>query len=229
MTSSMASAANYHKWVFGAVRPYIIPQGLTLEVGAGHGEYTKLLLEISRRVIATDVDPAMISRIEAGLSNFKNVDVVMMDGVESDKIREPVDNIIAINIIEHIKQDDKFIRSCFEVLQSGGRLIVFAPAFPGLFSDMDREAGHFRRYLKKDLKILLTHNGFKVISAGYFNFTGFWGWLLNKYLKSGVDSQAANLQVKAFDRCIWLFKLFEIFSFCCGQSIIVVGQKPEST
>lgn len=226
MAQSLATATKYHKWVFSAIKKYLMSQGITLEVGAGHYGYTKLLLEVSRKVIVSDIDPDAAARIKTNLSMFDNVDVNIMDGIEAHKIREPLDNIVAINIIEHISDDDRFIKDCFSVLKNGGRLVVFAPAFPCLFSTMDREAGHFRRYLKKDLRNLLHNNGFAIISADYFNFAGFWGWLLNKYLKSGVDSEATNAQVMAFDRCVWLFKLFEPFSFCCGQSVIVAGERP---
>ena len=92
---------------------------------------------------------------------------------------------------------------------------------------MDAEAGHFRRYRKSDLEALLSASGFRITASRYFNFVGFWGWLFNKYLQSGVDSQATNTQVRIFDRCVWLFRLFDLLTFICGQSVIVVGEKPE--
>ena len=106
MARSLATATKYHAWVFSAIKKYLRVQGITLEVGAGHGGYTKLLLEVSRKVIVSDIDPDAAARIEATMSTFNNVAVSIMDGIDISKIHEPLDNIVAINIIEHIADDN---------------------------------------------------------------------------------------------------------------------------
>jgi SAM-dependent methyltransferase len=226
MAAAIGSAANYHRWVFTAIRGYIKTGATVLEVGAGHGGFTRMLSPLSAKVIATDIDHEMILNINTAIQAHHNVTAVEMDGIEPEKLQDTIDTVVAINIIEHIREQQSFLKSCFTVLNPGGRLIVFAPAFPALFSNIDTEAGHFRRYTKKNLAALLSSAGFEICTARYFNFIGFWGWLFNKYFKSGVDSPATNLQVRLFDTCVWLFKCLDIFSFCCGQSVIVVGEKP---
>ena len=226
MAAAIGFAANYHRWVFTAIRKHIKTGANVLEIGAGHGGFTRLLSSVSAKVIATDIDHAMVLNINAVMQTHQNVTAVEMDGIEPDKLQDPIDTIVAINIIEHVREDLSFLKSCFSVLNLGGRLIVFAPAFPVLFSNIDSEAGHFRRYTRENLTGLLESAGFKIRAARYFNFAGFWGWLFNKYFKSGVDSPATNFQVMLFDRCVWLLRLFDIFSFLCGQSVIAVGEKP---
>jgi hypothetical protein len=164
--------------------------------------------------------------MKAIFAHNSHVEIRIMDGIDPAKLMEPVDNIVAINIIEHIRNDKEFIRHSSSMLNKGGRLVIFAPAFPFLFSQIDKEAGHYRRYTKDDLSDLLKSNGLELLFLHYFNFVGFWGWMLNKYTKSGVDSNTTNYQVHAFNKFVWLFRLFDVFSRWCGQSVIAVAEKP---
>ena len=54
--------------------------------------------------------------------------------------------IYAINVIEHIADDVAALAQLRELLRPGGKLVIFVPAFPMLYSEMDRRIGHFRRY-----------------------------------------------------------------------------------
>lgn len=225
MASAMPSALNYHRWVFDSFSGYLNKDLVTLEVGAGHGVYTKLLLNISRKVIATDIDQQAVIKINKELSPNMPVKAIFMNGIDTAILNEPVDNIVAINVIEHMERDNTFIRNCYSVLNPSGRLVIFAPAFPLLFSKLDKEAGHFRRYYRADIEDLLINNGFKLLYSRYFNFIGFWGWLINKYIGSGINSSTTNLQVTIFDKFIKFCKWFDIFSVLLGQSILLVGEK----
>ena len=225
MAKAISSAGNYHRWVFDAIKRHLNRDSVTFEIGAGHGEYTKLLSCISKKVVATDISQEAVARITDEHKQDKKVEVMLMNGIEKDKIQNPVGNVVAINILEHIRDDDAFVRDCFSILERGGKLVVFAPAFCFLFSNMDRQAGHFRRYSRNGLADILRNNGFRIVSSRYFNFIGFWGWAVNKFTGSGVDSSITNLQVVFFDKYVWLFKCFEFLTFFCGQSILVVGER----
>lgn len=225
MAKNMAFASNYHRWVFNSFDKYLAPNAVTLEVGAGHSGYTKLFSAISAKVIASDINIEVISRISNDLSCCGNVEAILMNSIEKGKLSWPIDNIVVINVIEHIEDDMEFIKNCFSVLNKQGRLVIFAPAFPFLFSDIDRQAGHFRRYLKKDLESLLKDSGFKLIFSHYFNFIGFWAWLINKYLKNGINTKSTNSQVSFFNDYIWAFRPFEMFSCFFGLSLVIVGEK----
>ena len=225
MAKAISSANNYHRWIFDSFRRFLVTDAVTLEVGIGHGEFTKLLAGVSKKVIATDINQEAVTKVKDELKYNGNVEVLDMDGIEIHKIHGLVDNIVAINILEHIKDDKGFIANGVKILRSGGRLVVFVPAFRLLFSDIDKQAGHFKRYSKKELSQILADNDFKLVYSHYFNFVGFWGWLINKPFHSDLDSISTNLQVKFFNRFIFLFKFFDIFSFFCGQSLLVIGEK----
>jgi Methyltransferase domain. len=225
MARSVETAENYHRWVFSSFKKFLKSGGISLEVGAGHCGYTNLISNISRKVIVADINKDAVDKIKNTLSGNKNIETLVMDGIEPSKISTPVDNIVAINLIEHLCDDRSFVQECHSVLANEGRLIVFAPAFPFLFSNIDKQAGHFRRYRKKDIGELLSKCGFKVCYLRYFNVAGFVGWLFNKTVRSGVNSGTTNLQVVIYNKIIWPLKCFEILSGLFGLSIIAVGVK----
>lgn len=226
MSTEMPNAVNYQRWLFSSFERYLNKSAVTLEIGAGHCGYTRLLKGVSRRLIVTDIDKNVLDDIVEEMTAVEDIEAVQMDGIECDKINSTVDNIVAINILEHVKDDVLFIHNCSLILNKGGILILFVPAFPILFSNLDKQAGHFRRYRKEWLENTVKKNGLSVVYSRYFNFIGFWGWLMNKLIESNIQSMIVGQQVRFFDKLVWLIRKFEILAFICGQSILLVGKKP---
>ena len=56
---------------------------------------------------------------------------------------------LLINVLEHIKEDEKEIQEATRKLNFGGHLIIMAPAHPKIYGNLDKAVGHFRRYEKK--------------------------------------------------------------------------------
>jgi SAM-dependent methyltransferase len=224
MSESIVSAHNYHDWVFGSFADYLRP-GSALEVGSGHGRFSLRLLERVDRLIVADIDPEAIARIRESMSPSPKLSFLVMDGVDRTQLREPVDNIVLLNVLEHIQDDAGFLARCRESLAAEGRLIVFVPAFEALFARMDREAGHFRRYSRDGLKELLEREGFSIDCLRYFNAVGFAGWLVNKWLNSAVNSGSTNAQVRLYDRLIPWLKRVDDFVPWFGQSLVAVARR----
>jgi len=59
---------------------------------------------------------------------------------------ESFDFIYTVNVLEHIPDDDVIVGALRTRLKPGGVLLVYVPAFPLLYSSMDRKVGHVRRY-----------------------------------------------------------------------------------
>lgn len=67
-------------------------------------------------------------------------------------------------------------RRAREGLRRGGRLLIFVPALPALYSPFDAQIGHFRRYVKRELAALVERHGFAVRRARYFDVAGILPW-----------------------------------------------------
>jgi SAM-dependent methyltransferase len=224
MTAAIRDANNYHDWVFASFARFLQP-GSTLEIGSGHGQYSRRMAPLVRDLIVSDIDPAAIERIRIELASIANVRYLVMDGLDPERLRQTVDNIVLINVLEHIEDDAHALRQCRDNLADGGSVIVFSPAFPLLFSRMDEAAGHFRRYTRSGLIALVRAAGFDVRHIRYVNAVGFFGWLVNKWMGSDINSSTTNLQVQAYDRLIPLIRHVDRVAPFIGQSLLVVATK----
>lgn len=224
MTPALLTAHRYHDWVFSSFADLLRP-GPTLEVGSGHGQFSRRLLARVPRLIVSDIDPLAIDRIRELLADEPRVRFMVMDGVDGERLGEPMDNVVLLNVLEHIEDDAALSARCRECLVPGGRLVVFVPAFARLYGRMDREAGHYRRYHRAGLRRLLEGQGFAVARARYFNAVGFFGWWLNKWLGSGIHSSSTNAQVRLYDRLLPIFRPCDRLLGCIGQSLVVVATK----
>ena len=65
------------------------------------------------------------------------------------------------------------------VLENGGRLVLLVPAHSALYSDMDRNIEHFRRYDLRSLGKMVEDAGFKVVHQRHLNMLGAIGWFVN--------------------------------------------------
>ena len=91
------------------------------------------------------------------------------------------DTIMYLDVLEHIKNDKKEIDIALKSLKKNGNLIINVPAFQFLYSDFDKNVGHYRRYNKKKLISLFKNKKYKKIWCTYYDSFGFILSLLSKF------------------------------------------------
>jgi SAM-dependent methyltransferase len=79
------------------------------------------------------------------------------------------DVVCALDILEHLDDDEAAARELYRVCKPGGHVIAYVPAFRFLWGYNDDYSHHKRRYVKNQLSSLLAGAGFTVSEAGYFN------------------------------------------------------------
>ncbi|MBI5395383.1 MAG: class I SAM-dependent methyltransferase [Verrucomicrobia bacterium] len=222
MARAIKHAHRYHDWVFSGFRTHLRP-GSVLEVGSGHGCYARLMAPLMEELIVSDIDPRAVESLRAELAGLPNVRYLVMDGIEPGRLGRPVDNIVLVNVLEHIQDDAAFIGRCRESLAPGGVVVVFAPAFQCLYGRMDAQAGHYRRYSRTGLRALLEGQGLRVIHLRHFNAVGFFGWLVNKWLGTGVNASLTNAQVSLYDKLVPALRHMDRLLPFIGQSLVAVA------
>jgi hypothetical protein len=99
-------------------------------------------------------------------------------------------------------------------IKPGGRLLIYVPAFQCLFSGMDHKVGHWRRYTKRTLVLLVKAAGFEVERASYVDSLGYFASYLNNYI--GDSSGSLNPQtIYIYDR--YLFSLTRLLDRLVGK------------
>ena len=84
--------------------------------------------------------------------------------------RNNFDLVCLFDVLEHVEKDDLSLSKIFNKMNANGMIVLTVPAFQFLWSEMDSQAHHYRRYNKKKLNTLLIKNGFRVEYSTYFNF-----------------------------------------------------------
>lgn len=174
--AALNNAANYRKALLSEFAEFL--KGDVVEVGAGIGQITEPLSRISavKRVVAVEPDPEFCAQHR---SQFPNHDLI--NGTAKDlPADQEWDAVLSVNVLEHIGEHQAELKLYANMLRRRqGHLCLFVPARPEIYSPIDKDFGHFRRYKKKQLKDLLHQSGFEIKRVCYFNFIGYFAWWLN--------------------------------------------------
>jgi len=217
----MSKATWYNRWLLSLIRPYLKDD--ILEVGTGIGNFTQMLADYGE-VTTIDVDVQYINKVKQEYGNRIKVgrgDIEIGDYF-FNKIN--FDSIVCLNVLEHIKDDRKAIKNMYELLNKGGYLILLVPANKFLFSDFDKNLGHYRRYSIKEIKSVLEESEFGIRNLRYINWWAAIGWFVfMKILK--VNKMPEN-PVGIFDKLGKIFLFPEkIVKLPFGLSILAVAKK----
>ncbi len=172
---NLDQADNYVAWVASQFTPHI--HGRVLEVGAGHGTFTPLLAAAADELVITDPSERAAEILRDRYGDREGI-VVAAEDLERAVARGPFDTIVLINVLEHIHDDEKALVQLREALVPGGTLCLYVPAFEVLYSDFDRQIGHYRRYTTVSLDRRLRDAGLDLVDTRYVNAAGFLAWLV---------------------------------------------------
>lgn len=218
----------FNEWLFNNITDYC--KGTTLEIGSGIGNISKYLLAQNDKVALSDLSEDYCSILKKKFSHNPNLLAIHQIDLASPEFEEKYgvlfqsfETIVALNVVEHIKNDVLAVDNCKKLLKNDGRLIVLVPAYQFLFNDFDTELGHYRRYTRKSLRLLLEHQQFDVIVTKYFNAFGMIGWwFTGSLLKKKI---IPKWQLQFFNKFVPLFKLIDkLLLQRTGLSVIAVAK-----
>ena len=178
--SKMNALEDFNGHVYETIKPFCGSR--VLEVGAGTGNITRFLLSRSD-VTATDVNVESVARLRGQFTGYDGFEALAWDASRPppEALRGALfDTVVCLNVLEHIEDHEAALRHMRSLLQPAtGRLVILVPAHRALYSGLDRNLGHFRRYDRASLTALLEGCGFEVERMFPFNLLGVLGWLLN--------------------------------------------------
>ena len=146
-----------------------------------------------------------------------------------DEISSQIDFLYSFNVLEHIEDDIEILNKINKKMVVNGTILIYVPAMRFLFSSMDVKTGHYRRYLKKELKNKIKLAGFKIEKIEYCDILGVFATLLYK-LKDKFKNNNGDINpicVKFYD-CIFPLSYFLdklLFSSFLGKNLLVVARK----
>jgi SAM-dependent methyltransferase len=188
-----------------------------LEFGAGTGFLSELIQDKHGvRVDCLEIDETLIHILrDKGFTTFSDL----------DSLNEKYDLVFSSNVLEHIDDDAQVLVNLKKNLKSNGVLVTYVPAFPILFSDLDRTVGHYRRYTRKELKSKLLQAGYEIDKIQYVDSLGFPASLLLRFIGYKSRGNIGGLaSLRIYDSLIFPMSRFLDalgFKYVIGKNLIV--------
>jgi len=193
------------------------PDDAILDFGAGRGVLARPLAANGHRVSCVEPDPDLRARLtQVGLCVHAELHEIPP---------ESFDFIYTMNVLEHIRDDGAVVEALRTRLKPGGVLLVYVPAFPLLYSSMDRKVGHVRRYRHGRLVGLLGAAGLQVEFISHQDCLGFFAGLLFKLI--GNDTTFDRRSLVAYDRYVFPLsrRLDRLAGMFFGKNLLAVGRR----
>lgn len=217
----MEVAVNYARYLVDLVASVPGPPGPTrlLDFGAGAATHALALRQRGYEVACVEADDSLRERACAlGFRVWPRL--ADLDG-------EQFPTVYTLNVLEHIDDDVGTLRSLYRATAPGGTLAVYVPAFPMLYTAMDRKVGHVRRYRKKQLIERVVDAGFRVRSCRYADSLGFFATVV--YRLAGNRRDDINTRsVAAYDRFVFPAsrRLDLLVGPWFGKNLVLVADRP---
>lgn len=190
-----------------------------LEFGAGTGALAEVMLkEHEFKPICVEIDPTLIEILKSkGFQTYTDINLVP----------DLAGFVYTSNVLEHIEDDVAALTHIKEKMLPGALLVIYVPALPFLFSNMDVKVGHYRRYTKRDLLRKVSQAGFSVSNCYFNDCLGILAWgslkLFGYKGKSGIGSKKSLI---IYDRIIYPVSIFLDYLFMkrvIGKNLLLIA------
>lgn len=221
-------ADNFNQWMYESISPFC--KSPVLEIGSGIGNISKFLVKETDEVALSDINKGYVDLLKEQYNNHPHVksileiDLQLPDFFEKYMpLMEKYNSIVLLNVLEHLENEDDAIRNCKYLLRKNGTLIILVPAYKFLYSSLDKELGHHRRYTLQRLKKSIIKNGMTPVKSYYFNTLGILGWL---YAKIFSLKTIPKHEMSFFEKITPAAKFFDKIIFHkTGLSVISISKK----
>lgn len=162
-----------------------------IDIGAGTGFFSKDLFRHFPQCIK-HIQCVDTGYDEAHCINHTNENIKFTKVVE-DSFDHSL--ILMMDVLEHIEDEDAFLKSILEKENGNNFFFLTVPAFQALWSGHDEYLLHYRRYTITSLKQVLTRNGFK-IDRMYYMYGSLLPlvWLRRKLFAQSISTHHSDLK-----------------------------------
>jgi glycosyltransferase involved in cell wall biosynthesis len=222
--NALSAASRFNRWMADTIAPYAGKR--IMEIGAGIGNLTRVLVPRRARYVASDIDSEHLARLRTRFQHRPSVSVCrcdLSDPGDFAPFAEAMDTVVCLNVLEHVEDDLQGLRNIHSVLQPGGRAIILVPHGQEIFGTLDVALGHFRRYSHQELREKMERCGFQVDRILDFNRISRPPWYVSGRILRRTALSAPQLRL--FDRFVWLWRSIDRLLPWAPTSIIAIGVK----
>jgi len=220
---SLERAQRFNRWMADTISPHVGAR--VLEIGAGIGNITTWLLPRDLYV-ASDINPqylAYLNNMALGKPYLTVDRIDLEDPAGFEPWRGKFDTVVCLNVLEHVRDPLAALRNMHAALEPGGRLILYVPQGPRLYSSLDEVLGHRCRYDREMLAGELAQSGFAVESVRDFNRISVPGWWWNGKVRK--QREFGRVQLKLFNILVPMLRRLDRLIPISGLGLIAVATR----
>jgi SAM-dependent methyltransferase len=220
------------RWWLAQIRPPRADE-ILLDYGAGTGRFA-IEMQTYCRVLVLDDHAEALSILR---ERFAPSQVLAAQDDAIPVADSSIDCLTALDVLEHLRNDDEKVAEFRRVLKSGGLAVVTVPAGMALWSDWDEALHHFRRYNRSELLRLFPRAHWDIVHVNYTNVLAYPAvWIVRKArrLRRGRSSRPIGPRAEDLTPPRWLNALLQgsfvrlgrsRIRFPFGVSLILVARK----
>lgn len=224
---AVANAKNYYQWIIERFAPFLGRH--VVEVGAGIGTFAKFIIASPGVESLLCVEPAenvfpVLAERFGSDARIKTVHA----NIDQLGVVDAADSLVAVNVLEHVEDDEAFLRSAAKIVVPGGHLLLFVPAHQFLYGSLDAAFEHYRRYSKRGLSSVVSRAGWEPVRISNVNIAGILPWLIaGKILR---NTTLGHRQMWIFDRLVIpvIKKVESVREPFIGQSLLLIARNRRS-
>ncbi len=211
---------NFRNYQLKLIKNYI--NGSIAEIGPGNG--ANLVSYLFKPKTIDLYEPS--KKLYLGLrKKFKKQKKLKFINRKFSPIKNKYNSILYLDVLEHIKEDREELLKAFLSIKRGGFLIINVPAFPHLYSNFDKDVGHYKRYLQSDFKEIFKNINYDFCKMYYYDSVGYFLSLMSKIF-IGNYKKNFEKKIRFWDSCIFISKILDkILLNKCGKSLLVIIKK----
>jgi len=221
---ALSVAPKFNRWMADTITPFAGRR--LLEIGSGMGNLTRHLCARKDLYLATDINPTYLDHLGRMFPHRPAVHVYKLDASQPSDfaaLRQKVDTVICLNVLEHIEDHVGVLKSILTVLEPNGRLILLIPNDPRAYGTVDEALGHFRRYTPESLTAVLTESGYVIDDMLRFNRISMPGWRFTGQVMKSTRVSPVTLRI--FDKFVWLWRKIDASLPWEPTSIIAIARR----
>jgi len=163
-----------------------IISGTVLEIGCGEGYGVPVLAALAQKYIAIDkyqthIDSSIMDKYNI---EFRQMEIPPLTDIASNSI----DYVVTFQVIEHIQNDDLFLKEIFRVLRKGGKLLLTTP---NKLMSLSRNPWHIREYTPSEMENTLKKSFTSFVIKGVYG--------RDKVIKYYQKNKASIKKITRFD------------------------------
>lgn len=219
--------------VGNALAFYVRPDSTVLVLGVGNGLTVRRLRQRAPDCAVTGLDADAAAIDLCSRDDPKGTYRVCDLEVDPMAASGTVDVVIALDLVEHLRDDAGFVARVARCLKPGGVFAVNVPAHQWMFSQHDVNAGHLRRYAPRAIERLMRTQGLDLVHSSPLFMTVMaivvlWRFGVQRLVRVGMDKTDMWVRLPdPLERFLYSVSMLESkVKLPIGLSHFLIARKP---